>query len=155
MVMSTIIYKDLLVDLGKCKVKRENLTVRIIIAVFGAVCIFVSLMNWEFVFNLMIFADSLVECLFPALVFGIYSKKATTKAAIVSVAAGAIVCCMTFFWWGLGYVWYGTIGLVVSLVLMWGISKVTKDDPAKSADFFEALDSGHKRFMHINAKIKA
>ena len=103
----------------------------------------------------MIFADSLVECLFPALVFGIYSKKATTQAAIVSVAFGAIVCCMTFFWWDLGYVWYGTIGLVVSLVLMWVISKVTKDDPAKSADFFEALDSGHKRFMHINAKIKA
>ena len=154
MVMSTIIYKDLLIGLGSCRIKRENLTVRIIIAIFGAVCIFVSLMNWEFVFNLMIFADSLVECLFPALVFGIYSKKATTKAAIVSVAAGAIVCCMTFFWWGLGYVWYGTIGLVVSLALMWGISKVTTDDPAKSADFFEALDSGHKRFMYINAKIK-
>ena len=33
--------------------------------------------------------------------------------------------------------------------------KITRDDPAKSADFFEALDSGHKRFMHINAKIKA
>ena len=56
------------------------------------------------VYNLMIFADSLVESLFPALVFGIYCKWATRKAAIVSISAGAIVICLTFFvrisvWW--------------------------------------------------------
>lgn len=154
MVMSSIIYKDLLVELGRCRFKTsETNVVRMIIIGFGACTILISLMNWEYVYNLMIFADSLVESLFPALVFGIYSKKATSKAAVISVASGAIVCCLTFFIWGLGYVWYGTIGLIVSMVLMWGISKVTKDDPKKSEDFFEALDSGHKRFMHINAKI--
>ena len=42
MVMSTIIYKDLLVGLGNRKIERENLAVRIIIAVFGAICIFVG-----------------------------------------------------------------------------------------------------------------
>lgn len=153
MVMSSIIYKDLLIELGHCRFKTsETHVVRIIIIAFGACTIFISLMNWEYVYNLMIFADSLVETLFPALIFGIYSKKATSKAAVVSVAAGAVVCCLTFFVWGLGYVWYGTIGLIVSMVLMWGISKVTKDDPKKSEDFFEALDSGHKRFMYIKAR---
>ena len=107
-----------------------------------------------FIYNLMIFADSLVESLFPALVFGIYWKRSTRKAAIVSVSVGAVIICLTFFVWGLGYVWYGTIGLVVSLVLMWVVSLVTKDDPKDSEDFYEALDSGHRRFMRINAKIK-
>lgn len=156
MVMSSIIYKDLLIDIGKCKFKTsETNVVRVVILVFGAVTIFVSLMNWEYVYNLMIFADSLVECLFPALVFGIYWKRSTRKAAIVSVSVGAVIICLTFFVWGLGYVWYGTIGLVVSLVLMWVVSLLTKDDPKDSEDFYEALDSGHRRFMRINAKIKA
>ena len=78
----------------------------------------------------------------------------TRKAAIVSISAGAITICLTFFVWDLGYVWYGTIGLAVALVLMYVVSKLTKDDPKDSEDFYEALDSGHRRFMRIKAKIK-
>ena len=155
MVIASIIYKDLLLDIGKCKFKAsETHVVRVVILVFGAVTVFVSLMNWEYVYNLMIFADSLVEALFPALVFGIYWKKASRTGAIVSVTAGAVIICLTFFVWGLGYVWYGTIGLAVSLVLMWAVSLFTQDNPQDSQDFYDALDSGHRRFMRINAKIK-
>ena len=50
--------------------------------------------------------------------------------------------------------WYGTIGLAVALVLMYVVSKLTKDDPKDSEDVYEALDSGHRRFMRITAKIK-
>ena len=155
MVMSSIIYKDLLVGIGHCKFKAsETSVVRVVILLFGAVTVGVSLMHWEYVYNLMIFADSLVESLFPALVFGIYCKWATRKAAIVSISAGAIVICLTFFVWDLGYVWYGTIGLVTALVLMYVVSKLTRDDPKDSDDFYEALDSGHRRFMRIKAKIR-
>ena len=155
MVMSSIIYKDLLVGIGHCKFKAsETSVVRVVILLFGAVTVGVSLMHWEYVYNLMIFADSLVESLFPALVFGIYCKWATRKAAITSISAGAITICLTFFVWDLGYVWYGTIGLAVALVLMYVVSKLTKDDPKDSEDFYEALDSGHRRFMRIKAKIK-
>ena len=155
MVMSSIIYKDLLVGIGHCKFKAsETSVVRVVILLFGAVTVGVSLMHWEYVYNLMIFADSLVESLFPALVFGIYCKWATRKAAIASISAGAITICLTFFVWDLGYVWYGTIGLAVALVLMYVVSKLTKDDPKDSEDFYEALDSGHRRFMRIKAKIR-
>ena len=155
MVMSSIIYKDLLVGIGHCKFKAsETSVVRVVILLFGAVTVGVSLMHWEYVYNLMIFADSLVESLFPALVFGIYCKWATRKAAITSISVGAIIICLTFFVWDLGYVWYGTIGLAVALVLMYVVSKLTKDDPKDSEDFYEALDSGHRRFMRIKAKIK-
>ena len=155
MVMSSIIYKDLLIGIGHCKFKAsETSVIRVVILLFGAVTVGVSLMHWEYVYNLMIFADSLVESLFPALVFGIYCKWATRKAAIASISAGAIVICLTFFVWDLGYVWYGTIGLATALVLMYVVSKLTKDDPKDSEDFYEALDSGHRRFMRIKAKIR-
>ena len=155
MVMSSIIYKDLLVGIGHCKFKAsETSVIRVVILLFGAVTVGVSLMHWEYVYNLMIFADSLVESLFPALVFGIYCKWATRKAAIASISVGAIIICLTFFVWDLGYVWYGTIGLATALVLMYVVSKLTKDDPKDSEDFYEALDSGHRRFMRIKAKIK-
>ena len=155
MVMSSIIYKDLLVGIGHCKFKTsETSVIRVVILLFGAVTVAVSLMHWEYVYNLMIFADSLVESLFPALVFGIYCKWATRKAAITSISVGAIIICLTFFVWDLGYVWYGTIGLATAFVLMYVVSKLTKDDPKDSEDFYEALDSGHRRFMRIKAKIK-
>ena len=96
-------------------------------------------MHWEYVYNLMIFADSLVESLFPALVFGIYCKWATRKAAITSISVGAIIICLTFFVWDLGYVWYGTIGLATAFVLMYVVSKLTKDDPKDSEDFTRRL----------------
>lgn len=76
------------------------------------------------------------------------------KAAITSISVGAIIICLTFFVWDLGYVWYGTIGLATAFVLMYVVSKLTKDDPKDSKDFYEALDSGHRRFMRIKAKIK-
>ena len=155
MVMSSIIYKDLLVGIGHCRFKAsETSVIRVVILLFGTVTVAVSLMHWEYVYNLMIFADSLVESLFPALVFGIYCKWATRKAAISSISVGAIIICLTFFVWDLGYVWYGTIGLATAFVLMYVVSKLTKDDPKDSEDFYEALDSGHRRFMRIKAKIK-
>lgn len=155
MVMSSIIYKDLLVGIGHCKFKTsETSVIRVVILLFGAVTVAVSLMHWEYVYNLMIFADSLVESLFPALVFGIYCKWAIRKAATISISVGAIIICLTFFVWDLGYVWYGTIGLATAFVLMYVVSKLTKDDPKDSEDFYEALDSGHRRFMRIKAKIK-
>ena len=80
MVMSSIIYKDLLVGIGHCRFKAsETSVIRVVILLFGTVTVAVSLMHWEYVYNLMIFADSLVESLFPALVFGIYCKWATRK----------------------------------------------------------------------------
>lgn len=155
MVMSSIIYKDLLVGIGHCKFKAsETSVVRVVILLFGAVTVGVSLMHWEYVYNLMIFADSLVESLFPALVFGIYCKWATRKAAITSILGRRHHHLPDVLRDGPRLVWYGTIGLAVALVLMYVVSKLTKDDPKDSEDFYEALDSGHRRFMRIKAKIK-
>ena len=92
----------------------------------------------------------LVTALILVLSLGI----AYSAAGAIVIPAGAITICLTFFVWDLGYVWYGTIGLAVALVLMYVVSKLTKDDPKDSEDFYEALDSGHRRFMRIKAKIR-
>ena len=156
MVMSSIIYKDLLVGIGHCKFKTsETSVIRVVILLFGAVTVAVSLMHWEYVYNLMIFADSLVESLFPALVFGIYCKWATRKAAITSISVGAIIILPGPSSSGISAM-CGTARSVwrPAFVLMYVVSKLTKDDPKDSEDFYEALDSGHRRFMRIKAKIK-
>ena len=124
-----------------------------VILLFGTVTVAVSLMHWEYVYNLMIFADSLVESLFPALVFGIYCKWATEKRYHLDfgrcdhhlpdlLRLGSRLCVVRHDRSG-DRVRADVCGL-----------QADKDDPKDSEDFYEALDSGHRRFMRIKAKIK-
>ena len=88
------------------------------------------------------FAIAIVMPLFPILVAGIYWKRATKQAAIVSAIAGTIVVLMTYFVWNIGGTWYGAIGMLVSTVLMIVVSLCTKQAPEASEEFYEALKEG-------------
>ncbi len=155
MTTSSIIYKDILVDTMKIKFKAQEKTmVRIVVLIFGALTVLFALRPWQLVFDMMLFGDAIVMPLFPALIAGIYWKRATKLAATVSVGVGAAIVLLTFFAWGLGFVWYGTIGMGVSIVLLVVISLLTKDNPEDSAEFYRALENGHNRKMYCKAKIK-
>lgn len=154
MVMSSIIYKDLLVGIGHCKFKASETSGRPRgHSAVRAVTVGVSLMHWEYVYNLMIFADSLVESLFPALVFGIYCKWATRKAAIASISAGATIICLTFFRVGprLCVVRHHRSGRGARADVC-GFQADQGRTQGQPEDFYEALDFGHRRFMRIEAK---
>ena len=58
------------------------------------------------------FSIAIVMPLFPVLVLGIYWKKATKQAAIVSSIVGTVLVLATYFVWNIGGTWYGAIGML-------------------------------------------
>ena len=64
--------------------KKETLINRIIIAVLGLGSLLLALDPPDLIFTLIMFAIAIVMPLFPILVFGLYWKRATKQAAIVS-----------------------------------------------------------------------
>lgn len=96
------------------------------------------------------FSIAIVMPLFPILVAGLYWKKATKQAAIVSAIVGTVLVLLTYFVWNIGGTWYGAIGLAVNAILMPVISLWDKpDNPAESEEFYAALEEGTERFYDI------
>lgn len=153
-VSSAIVSTDLLKNTFGVKVpeNKEMLVNRIIIAVIGLSSLALALNPPELIFTLIMFSIAIVMPLFPVLVFGIYWKRATKEAAIVSSIAGAILVLMTYFVWNIGGTWYGAIGLVGAAVLMVVVSLLTKPNEKDSAEFFEILERGNKQFYDIEGE---
>lgn len=155
-VSTGIIYNDFIKKTFKIKVKREGLVVRIITAIVGIGSLLFALDPPELIFTLIMFAIAIVMPLLPVLIFGIYWKRATKQAAIISSIVGTILVLMTYFVWGIGGSWYGFFGVIGSTVCMIVISLCTKQDPADSADFYRALRDGHNKYFRIkDKKLKA
>ena len=74
------------------------------------------------------FSIAIVMPLFPVLVLGIYWKKATKQAAIVSSIVGTVLVLATYFVWNIGGTWYGAIGMLGSTICMVVVSLFTKQD---------------------------
>lgn len=148
---SAIVESDLLKNTFHVKLKgsRETIVSRIIIAVIGIISILLAINPPELIFTLIMFSIAMVMPLFPVLVFGLYWKKATKQAAIISSIAGAVVVLLTYFVWNIGGTWYGALGLLVSTILMWLISLFTRQDSKDSEDFFRDLETGMHRFYKI------
>lgn len=141
-ISSDIIEDALHIRLGK---KAQFLTTRVIIIVMGAISILLAINPPDLIYTLMMFACSIVMPMFPPLVFGIYWKKATKQAALVSVIAGCAVVLCTYFVWSVGDLWYGTFGLLTSAVCMVFVSLITYEKPEDSKEFYEALEEGSKQ----------
>lgn len=91
---------------------------RIIIAVLGIGSMLLALDPPELIFTLIMFSIAIVMPLFPVLVLGIYWKKATKQAAIVSSIVGTVLVLATYFVWNIGGTWYGAIGMLGSTICM-------------------------------------
>lgn len=129
--------------------KAKLRVTRLVIAVIGIVSVILALNPPDLLFSLIMFSNAIVMPLFPVLVIGIYWKKATKQAAIVSSVLGTVVVLMTYFVWDLGGTWYGAFGLLASTVAMILVSLVTHQDEADSKEFYEALEQGEKDFYEI------
>lgn len=150
-VSSAIVASDLIKGTFKINIAKEKETFvnRIIIAVLGLGSIAIALNPPDLIFTLIMFSIALVMPLFPILVMGIYWKKATKQAAIISAIVGTVLVLMTYFVWNVGYNWYGAFGLLGSTICMFVISLVTKQDAKDAEGFFHMLNSGIDRFYEV------
>lgn len=153
-VSSAIVSSDLLKNTFHVKIsdKNEVMFNRIIIAVLGIGSMLLALDPPELIFTLIMFAIAIVMPLFPILVFGLYWKRATKQAAIVSAIVGTVLVLMTYFVWNIGGTWYGAIGLLGSTVTMVVVSLLTKQDAKDSESFYAALEAGMNRFYRVKSK---
>ena len=153
-VASAIVKKDLLektlhVNINK---KNENMFIRVIVLVIGIGSTILAINPPGLIFTLIMFSIAIVMPLFPILLFGIYWKRATKQAAIVSAIVGTVLVLLTYFVWNLGDNWYGAFGVLGATITMIVVSLLTKQDPEDSRKFFEMLNKGHKRFYKVKEK---
>lgn len=129
--------------------KAKLRVIRVVIAVIGIASVLFALNPPDLLFTLIMFSISIVMPLFPILVIGIYWKKATKQAAIVSSLLGTGVVLMTYFVWDLGGTWYGAFGLLASAISMVVVSLVTNQDEEDSREFYEALEAGEAEYYVV------
>ena len=123
---------------------------RIIIAVIGIISTILALHPPKLIFTIVMFAIALVMPLFPILVMGIYWKRTTRQAAIAGSLAGTVLVLLTYFVWHIGDTWYGTFGMLGSLVTAVVVSLITRQDPGDSEEFYRLLDEGHRQLFVTN-----
>ncbi|MCC8029611.1 MAG: sodium:solute symporter family protein [Lachnospiraceae bacterium] len=155
LVTGSIISEDLLHHTFGIKMseKRQLLSVRLVILAVGLISILFAVNPPDLIFTLIMFAIAIVMPLFPILVIGIYWKKATRQAAVVSAIAGTVLVLMTYFVWDLGGSWYGAFGLAGSLVCMIVVSLLTHQDPEDSREFYEALENGERKYYDVRQDV--
>lgn len=129
--------------------KAKLRVIRVVIAMIGIASVLFALNPPDLLFTLIMFSISIVMPLFPILVIGIYWKKATKQAAIVSSLLGTGVVLMTYFVWDLGGTWYGAFGLLASAISMVVVSLVTHQDEEDSREFYEALEAGEAEYYVV------
>ena len=150
-VASGIVSSDLIKNTFHVNIpkEKENMVNRIIIAVLGLGALVIALNPPELIFTLIMFSIAMVMPLFPVLVFGLYWKKATKQAAIVSTIVGTVLVLMTYLVWHLGDTWYGALGLFGSAITMVVVSLFTKQDEADSKEFYETYERANERFYEV------
>ncbi len=150
-VASGIVASDLLKNTFHINVpkEKESMVNRIIIAVLGLGSLVIALNPPELIFTLIMFSIAIVMPLFPVLVFGLYWKKATKQAAIVSTIVGTVLVLLTYFAWDLGGTWYGAIGLFGATITMVLVSLFTQQDESESKEFYEICTRANDRFYEV------
>ncbi len=142
LVSSSIVAEDILAKTFKLKLtERQNMVVvRITILIIGMLSVLIALNPPSLIYTMIMFAIALVMPLFPILVFGLYWKRATTPAAILSTIIGSLLVLATYFVWDIGWMWYGAIGMLGSTITMVVVSLLTKPNHAVSEEFYKALE---------------
>lgn len=151
LVTGSIISEDLLHHTFKLKLSERGqlISVRIVIAIVGAVSIAFAINPPDLIFTLIMFAIAMVMPLFPILVLGIYWKRATKQAAVTAAIVGTVLVLMTYFVWNIGGNWYGAFGFLGSLICMIVVSLLTKQASEDSKEFYQTLEEGEKYYYDI------
>lgn len=147
-VASAIIYRDFFDKTLKLKLDptKEKTRIRIVMTAIGLVSVIAALNPPKLMYTMILFAVAIVFPLFPVLLYGMFWKRATKEAAIISAIVGTIVVLMTYFVWNVGNTYYGIIGGIVAAILMPVISYMTPD---RSSDADDMIKSYNKNFKEI------
>lgn len=150
-VASGIVSSDLIKNTFHINVPegKETMVNRVIIAVLGLGSLAIALNPPELIFTLIMFSIAIVMPLFPILVFGLYWKKATKQAAIVSAIVGTVLVLLTYFVWNIGGTWYGAIGLLGATITMVVVSLFTKQEESDSKEFYDVFERANNRFYKV------
>jgi len=117
----------------------------ILVALLGA---WVAKFKLAIIVELVAWAFSLAAAsFFPALVMGIWYKKATRPAAIAGILVGLGITIFYIIgsrfygldWFGVKTVGAGIFGLPAGFITIWLVSKFTKEPPKEIQDFVESL----------------
>lgn len=153
-VSSAIVESDLLKNTFHLNItpKSEKIIGRIIIIILGTTSTLIAINPPQLIFTLIMFSIALVMPLFPVMVCALYWKHATKQAAIAATLVGTALVIMTYAVWDMGNVWYGTIGLLASTVVMIVVSLITYQDNKETESFYTTLEDAMNRFYTIDEK---
>ncbi len=143
LVSGSIISEDFIDKTFKLKMSYDQkmMVARIVIVLIGIGSMFLAFNPPELIWTLIMFAIAIVMPLFPVLVAALYWRRATATAAVVASVVGAITVLLTYFTWGIGWMWYGTFGMLASAVLVVVVSYITPQTDKKVLDeFYGALE---------------
>lgn len=149
LVSGSIVSEDIVEKIFKVKMNydKKMMVARIVILVLGIGSMVLALNPPELIWTLIMFAIALVMPLFPVLVGAIYWRKATPMAAVISVVVGVIIVLFTYFVWNIGWMWYGTFGMLASAVLLVVLSYLTPEtDPEVLDEFYGALEKAESKY---------
>ncbi len=149
LVSGSIVSEDIIGKIFKIKLgyDKKMLVARAVILVLGLGSMVLALHPPELIWTLIMFAIALVMPLFPVLVGAIYWKEATPTAAVAAVIVGVVIVLITYFVWEIGWMWYGTFGMLASAILLVVLSYITpKTDPEVVGQFYEALEKAEGKY---------
>lgn len=148
LVASAIVYRDFFDKVLKIKLDpaKEIKRIRAVITIIGIISIVLALKPPALMHTLILFSVAIVMPLFPILLYGMFWKRATKEAAIVSAIVGTILVIMTYSVWHVGDTFYGIIGAAAAIILMPVISLMTPD---RSSDADDMIESYNKNFKEV------
>ncbi len=149
LVAGSIVSEDFLDKTFNLKLSydKKMLVARIVILFLGIGSMFLAFKPPELIWTLIMFAIAIVMPLFPVLVAALYWRRATATAAAIASLVGAITVLLTYFAWGVGWMWYGTFGMLVSAVLVVVVSYLTPPTDKRVLDeFYGALKEAENKY---------
>lgn len=130
--------------------KTSNTIGRIVILLVGGVGVIWAINPPALIADLIMFSVAITMPLFPIMVIGMYWKKATTTAALVSVIGGEVGVGLTYLVFNNGSIWYGALGTLIAAVLMIVVSLLTQEKT--NEEFFTDLNESWQEIYQVDEK---
>jgi len=156
-VIASAFSHDLIKNVMKPETTEKQELIYARIAAGGAVLVagYFGINPPGFVAQVVAFAFGLAaSSFFPVIIMGIFWKRATKEAAMLGMSAGIIFTAAYIIYfkftnpgannasnwlWGISPEGIGSIGMVINFVVMYVVSKMTKEPPQKVQDMVASL----------------
>lgn len=154
---ASIISDDIIFGFFNLKLsdKVRNMIGRAVILIVGGVGVIWSLNPPGLVADLIMFSIAITMPLFPIMVIGMYWKKASSMAALISVILGEAAVGYTYLVAGNGSTYYGALGVLVATIAMLVISPLTCKKEKTNEKFFTDLNESWQEIYKVDKKYAA